>query len=105
MAKKPKKAPIKKAAPKIPVPLKEWDKTSEFPLTEIAPGDEVESKYHGKGVVKKVIGGPHPVQIDFGGRLMTYSISGRYFSDDSAFADQKPALIITRKNSPKAKEE
>ena len=99
------KVKIKKAEPKKPpVPLKEWNRVSKFPLSEIGIGDEVESKYHGAGVVKDFIGGNFPVQIDFDGRLFTYSKAGEYFEAESSFADKKPALIITKKMPPMAKE-
>ena len=96
---KPKAKPsVEKAEPKKPtVPLKEWDSASDYPLDAIEVDDEVESKYHGKGIVKNFIGGTHPIQIDFGGRLLTYSRNGKYFDDDSAFADKKPAIKIINK--------
>ena len=90
---KPKAKPaVEKAEPKKPtVPLKEWDSASDYPLDAIEVDDEVESKYHGKGIVKNFIGGTHPIQ------MLTYSRNGKYFDDDSAFADKKPAIKIINK--------
>lgn len=81
-------------------PKKEWDNTSEFPLSDIGIGDEVESSYHGKGVMNRFISGNHPLEIDFGGRSLSYSKDGKYFDDDSAFADKNPVLKITKKMPP-----
>ena len=105
---KPKAKPsVEKAEPKKPtVPLKEWDHRSEYPLGEIGIGDEVESMHHGIGVMSNHIGGMFPLQITFtGGRLMSYSKTGKYFPDDSEFAEKNPILKITKKMPPMAKEE
>jgi len=95
----------KKVETKIPMPPDPWDSTSEYPLSEIQIGDEVESKHHGAGVMNRFVGGPYPLEINFDGRMLTYSVDGKYFNDDSTFADKKQVLKITKKKPQQAEGE